>query len=73
MALQDLVDKAQYGLSSRPSREKRKGLPILRMVNIQEGRLDLADLKYVNPDPKQATRRCSPPTWCASGATSGWP
>lgn len=53
LALQDLVDRAQYGLSTRSSKQKRKGLPMLRMANIQAGRLDLTDLKYVHPDPRQ--------------------
>lgn len=47
LALHDLIRRAQYGLSVKADRDARSGLPMLRMGNIQEGRIDASDLKYV--------------------------
>jgi hypothetical protein len=50
VALQDVVLRAQYGTSVRATGSKAKGgVPILRMGNIQGGKLDTSDLKYVDP------------------------
>ena len=44
--LEELIDEAQYGISESLSENKEKGLPVLRMNNLQSGKLDLTDLKY---------------------------
>jgi type I restriction enzyme S subunit len=47
VALQDVIRRSQYGLSVKADRDARTGIAMLRMGNIQEGRIDTADLKYV--------------------------
>jgi type I restriction enzyme S subunit len=47
VALQDVIHRAQYGLSVRAERDPKTGIAMLRMGNVQEGRIDGADLKYV--------------------------
>src|SRR4051812_28316298 len=42
----DIYDFIQYGTSTKPT-EDSSGVPILRMGNIQDGKLDLGILKYV--------------------------
>jgi type I restriction enzyme, S subunit len=49
VALQDLLVDSQYGISKRAEADLTGGVPVLRMGNIQDGRLDLADLKYLDP------------------------
>jgi type I restriction enzyme S subunit len=49
LALQDLAHRAQYGLSIKADAGPRDGVAILRMGNIQDGRIDAADLKYIPP------------------------
>jgi type I restriction enzyme S subunit len=44
--LGDLVTEFRYGTSEKAHAEPN-GIPILRMGNIQDGRLDLTDLKYL--------------------------
>jgi len=46
-ALRDVVHRAQYGLSVKAD-AKRAGIPMLRMVNIRDGRMDGSNLKYVD-------------------------
>jgi type I restriction enzyme S subunit len=53
LALHDLIRRAQYGLSVKADRDARSGIPMLRMGNIQEGRIDAADLKYVGLKPAE--------------------
>jgi type I restriction enzyme S subunit len=48
--LRDLVFRYQYGMSIRA--EARGGVPILRMGNIRDGRLDVSDLKFVGAKSK---------------------
>lgn len=48
VALQDLIHRAQYGLSVKADGEPRTGVVMLRMVNIKDGRMDASDLKYVD-------------------------
>jgi type I restriction enzyme S subunit len=48
VALNDLVSVFQYGASTRADGDARTGVPMLRMANIQDGRLDLASLKYAD-------------------------
>jgi hypothetical protein len=40
----------QYGLSRRADGEPETGLPILRMGNIQDGRIDISELKYLDAE-----------------------
>ena len=47
VALHDVVHRAQYGLSSKADADARTGVAMLRMANIQAGRIDATDLKYV--------------------------
>ena len=47
VALNDLVTKVQYGTSARADGDAT-GVPMLRMANIQEGRVDLTSLKYID-------------------------
>jgi type I restriction enzyme S subunit len=48
--LQDVILRAQYGTSVKATGGKaRGGVPILRMGNIQNGRIDTSDMKYVDP------------------------
>lgn len=48
VALNDLVTKVQYGTSARADGDAETGVPMLRMANIQEGRVDLTSLKYID-------------------------
>jgi len=54
VALQDVIRRAQYGLSVKANRDTRNGIAMLRMGNIQEGRIDAGDLKYVGLQPADA-------------------
>lgn len=48
VALQDVIVRAQHGTSARAETGANgRGVPVLRMGNIQGGRIDLADLKRV--------------------------
>jgi type I restriction enzyme S subunit len=48
VALQDVIHRAQYGLSVKADGEARTGVAMLRMVNIRDGRMDGGELKYVD-------------------------
>jgi type I restriction enzyme, S subunit len=48
VALQDVIHRAQYGLSVKADGEPRTGVVMLRMANIRDGRMDASDLKYVD-------------------------
>lgn len=48
VALNDLVTRVQYGTSARADGHAETGVPMLRMANIQDGRVDLANLKYID-------------------------
>lgn len=50
VALHDVVHRAQYGLSTKADADARTGIAMLRMANIQDGRIDATDLKYVSRD-----------------------
>jgi type I restriction enzyme, S subunit len=39
----------QYGTSDKASGDYDSGIPVLRMGNIQDGKIDLSDLKFMNP------------------------
>lgn len=47
VALHDVVHRAQYGLSAKADADQRTGVAMLRMSNIQNGRIDPKELKYV--------------------------
>jgi type I restriction enzyme S subunit len=47
VALNDLVPRIQYGASHRADGDAKTGMPVLRMSNIQEGRVDMTHLKYI--------------------------
>lgn len=49
VALRDLLVDSQYGTSERAEAGLTGGVPVLRMGNIQNGRLDLSDLKFLDP------------------------
>ncbi|WCL82170.1 restriction endonuclease subunit S [Saprospira sp. CCB-QB6] len=51
VSLDKVISSYQYGLSSKSTKENNKGVPFLRMNNIQSGELDTTKLKYV-PDDK---------------------
>ncbi|HEY0513432.1 MAG TPA: restriction endonuclease subunit S [Thermoanaerobaculia bacterium] len=46
-ALQDLAHRTQYGLSIKADADARRGIAMLRMSNIQGGRIDATELKYI--------------------------
>jgi len=44
-----LLQVVQYGTSVKATDSAEDGVPVLRMGNIKEGRLDFSDLKYISP------------------------
>lgn len=50
----------EYGTSKRCEATAEVGVPILRMGNIQDGRLDTSDLKYCAADPEIQRLRLEP-------------
>lgn len=46
-SVRSVVSTLQYGISAKAEADAKGGVAILRMGNIQNGRLDLSDLKYV--------------------------
>lgn len=55
VAIGELLESSQYGINQSLSLEL-PGVPVLRMGNIQDFRLDLADLKYAELPPDSADR-----------------
>lgn len=53
--LRQLLTRAQYGISELATSE-HKGLPILRMNNLQAEGWDLSSLKYIELQPKEVAR-----------------
>jgi type I restriction enzyme S subunit len=47
IAVKDATSLLQYGISVKSDSEEKNGIPILRMGNIQDGSIDLTDLKYI--------------------------
>lgn len=47
VALQDVLHRIQYGTSVRAVKNLKNGVPVLRMGNIQDGLIDLSDLKMI--------------------------
>lgn len=52
-ALQDLIHRSQYGTSVKADGDAKTGVPVLRMGNIQDGKIELSDLKYIDPDKEE--------------------
>jgi type I restriction enzyme S subunit len=50
--LGDLISEMSYGTSEKAHNE-RVGIPVLRMGNIQSGKLDLTGLKYMHPSEQE--------------------
>jgi type I restriction enzyme S subunit len=50
----ELIEAAQYGLSYAP--QSSGAYPILRMLNLSEGRVDTNDLKYLDLEPNELAR-----------------
>ncbi|HEY9423146.1 MAG TPA: restriction endonuclease subunit S, partial [Thermoanaerobaculia bacterium] len=50
VALHDVVHRAQYGISTKADADKETGVAMLRMANIQDGRIAASDLKYIDPE-----------------------
>lgn len=50
VTLENLLIKLQYGTSVKADALAEQGIPILRMGNIQESRLDFNNLKYIHPE-----------------------
>ncbi len=48
VALNDLVQRIQYGSSHKADGDVRDGVEVLRMSNIQEGRIDRTNVKHVD-------------------------
>lgn len=53
--LGDLISEMSYGTSAKAHNE-RVGIPVLRMGNIQNGKLDLSDLKYMHPSEQEMNK-----------------
>jgi type I restriction enzyme S subunit len=47
IAVKDATSLMQYGISVKSDSDEKNGFPILRMGNIQEGSIDLTDLKFI--------------------------
>jgi type I restriction enzyme S subunit len=47
IAVKDATSLMQYGISVKSDSDEKNGIPILRMGNIQEGSIDLTDLKFI--------------------------
>lgn len=47
VSINDVISTAQYGTSVKADGSAGRGVPLLRMGNIRDGRLDLSDLQYV--------------------------
>lgn len=50
VAISDITDLTQYGTSVKADGNASTGVAILRMGNIQEGAIDLSDLKYIDSE-----------------------
>ena len=50
--LGDLISEMSYGTSAKAHNES-VGIPVLRMGNIQSGKLDLTDLKFMHPSEQE--------------------
>lgn len=49
-SLDSLLEMLQYGTSVKADATETTGVPVLRMGNIQDGQLDLGNLKYIAPE-----------------------
>jgi type I restriction enzyme S subunit len=53
--LGDVIKSVRYGISKKANTEG-KGYPIIRMINIKDGKIDYSDLKFVELDEKEASK-----------------
>jgi type I restriction enzyme, S subunit len=51
-SVRDVAVQIQYGLNTKADAEPGRGVPMLRMGNIQDGRVDLRELKHVQRSKK---------------------
>jgi type I restriction enzyme S subunit len=56
VSMTDVTNLTQYGTSVKADGDASTGVAILRMGNIQEGAIDLSDLKYIDPDAEDIAR-----------------
>lgn len=54
--LQDLIETLQYGTSKKADKNLKDGVPVLRMGNIQDGAIDLSNLKMIDPSAEDVPR-----------------
>ena len=54
--LSELTEDQVYGSSAKAAKDPDGGIPILRMGNIQNGRIDFTDLKYLPADHPDAEK-----------------
>lgn len=54
--VRQVIELVQYGTSTKADADGKTGVPMLRMGNIQEGFLDLDDLKYIDRDSDEVDR-----------------
>ena len=47
IAVKDATSLMQYGISVKSDSDEKSGFPILRMGNIQDGSIDMTDLKFI--------------------------
>lgn len=52
VSLEDVIESHRYGTSERCEKNVEDGMPVLRMGNIQDGRIDYADLKMIDRNTK---------------------
>lgn len=50
VALQDVIHRKQYGTSVKSDGSAGSGVPVLRMSNIRDGKVDFSDLKHIRPE-----------------------
>jgi type I restriction enzyme S subunit len=51
-ALQDVIHRKQYGTSIKADADAATGVPVLRMGNIRDGKIDFSELKHIRRDAK---------------------
>ena len=55
-SLDSVLEVVQYGTSVKADSPRSKGVPVFRMGNIKEGKLDIADLKYMSPQAEDISK-----------------
>lgn len=49
VSIRDVAETLQYGTSVKAGKKIEDGIPVLRMGNIRDGKIDLSDLKWIDP------------------------